>query len=142
VLIFPAVFGWDDAMASIVRRPLLSLSFGAMTLLMLNNALARDDSVARANRIAYDAAIKCAVANSLAGDDRHDAGDEAGATAYKSKSRRSFDLTYTLGEKLGYEQKQIAHDLDFAQLSEMPKMVRDRGYFLSSAATCKALHLM
>ena len=129
-------------MASIAQRSILSLSIGTMTLLMLNNAFAHDDSVARANRIAYDAAIKCAVANSLAGDDRHDAGDEAGAAAYKSKSRRSFDLTYTLGGKLGYEQNQIAHDLDFAQLSEMPKMVRDRSYFMSTAATCKALHLM
>jgi hypothetical protein len=98
--------------------------------------------MARANRIAYEATIKCAVANSLAGDDRHDAGDEAGATAYKDKSRRSFDLTYTLGGKLGYADERIKRDLDFAQLSEMPKMMRDHGYFLSTAANCKALHLM
>lgn len=98
--------------------------------------------MARANRIAYDAAIKCAVADSLAGDDRHDVGDEAGAAAYKDKSRRSFDLTYTLGDKLGYAQDRIRRDLDFAQLSEMPKMMRDRSYFMSTAATCKALHLM
>jgi len=103
---------------------------------------AADNAAARANRIAYDSAIKCAVANSLAGDDRHDAGDDAGATAYKAKSRRSFDLTYALGDKLGYSEKQIAHDLDFAQLSEMPKMMRDKSYFLKTAATCKALKLM
>jgi hypothetical protein len=101
-----------------------------------------DDAVARANRIAYDAAIKCAVANSLAGDDRHDVGDEVGASGYKDKSRRSFDLTYTLGGKLGYAQDRITRDLNFAQLSEMPKMMRDRSYFMSTAATCKALHLM
>ena len=111
---------------------------GALT----TSAASSDGTGMRGNQIAYDAAIKCAVANSLAGDDRHDAGDEAGAAAYKDKSRRSFDLTYTLGAKLGYAQDRIAHDLDFAQLSEMPKMVRDRGYFLSTAATCKALHLM
>jgi hypothetical protein len=101
-----------------------------------------DDAVARANRIAYEATIKCAVANAMASDDRHDAGDEAGAADYQAKSKRSFELTYQLGGKLGLGEKRIAHDLDFAQLSEMPKMVRDRKYFLSAVATCKALHLM
>lgn len=101
-----------------------------------------EDAVMRANRIAYDATIKCAVANAVASDDRHDAGDEAGASDYQAKSRRSFDLTYQLGGKLGLGETQIAHDLDFAQLSELPKMMRDRKYFLSTVATCKALHLM
>jgi hypothetical protein len=101
-----------------------------------------DDAAMRANRIAYEATIKCAVANAIASDDRHDVGDEDGASDYQKKSRRSFDLTYQLGGKLGLDEKRIAHDLDFAQLSEFPRMMRDRKYFLSAVATCKALRLL
>jgi len=100
------------------------------------------DAVARSNKLAYDATLKCAVANGLASDDHHDAGDNAKAADYRAKARRSFDLAYQIGAKLGLSESQIAHDLEFAQDSELPRMMRDRTYYLSTAATCKALGLM
>ncbi|MEI9994919.1 MAG: hypothetical protein WDM91_10020 [Rhizomicrobium sp.] len=101
-----------------------------------------DDAAAHANRLAYDATLKCAVANGLASDDHHDAGDAAKADEYRTKARRSFDLAYKIGAKLGLADGQIARDLEFAQDSELPRMMRDRSYYLSTAATCKAVGLM
>jgi len=101
-----------------------------------------DDAVARSSRMAYDATLKCAVANGLASDDHHDAGDATKAAEYRAKARRSFDLAYQIGAKLGLSESQIARDLEFAQDSELPRMMRDRSYYLSTAATCKALGLM
>ncbi len=105
-------------------------------------AIAQDDAQARANRIAYDAARKCAVADILAADDRHDVGDAAKEEAYRAKSRVAFDAAYALGAKLGLTDKQIGRDMDFAQASELPHMLRDKAYFMQAAAMCKALSLM
>jgi len=94
------------------------------------------------DRMAYDATLKCAVANGLAKLDERDAGNAAGVTEYETKTRRSFDLAYTLGKKLGLTDKQVLKDLDASRDMEVPHMMRDRRYFLSTAATCKAMGLM
>ena len=105
-------------------------------------ASASDDAAAHAIRLAYDTAIKCFVAGGLASDNRHDAGDETGASAYRAKARQSFNVAYTAGAKLGMTDRQVARDLDFAQDTELTRMLRDNSYFTSTAATCKAVGLM
>jgi hypothetical protein len=96
----------------------------------------------RANRMAYDSAQKCAVAGAIASDDRHKAGDDAKADAYRAKSKLSFNTAYALGERLGLSDEQVKRDLDFAQLTELPRMLGDENYYLSTVATCKALGLI
>jgi len=105
-------------------------------------ARAEEDAATRANRSAYNALIKCFVANGLASDERSKAGDSEKAAAYNAKARQSFDYAYVAGEKIGLNDKQVARDLSFVQDTELPKMIRDRQYFFSAAATCKALGLM
>jgi hypothetical protein len=113
----------------------LSLSF----LLMANEA---DAATAQGNRMAYDATLKCAVANGLAEQDERDAGHAAGAAEYETKTHRSFDLAYVLGAKVGLTDQQVLHDLDAAREIELSRMMRDRSYYLSTVSTCKAMGLM
>jgi hypothetical protein len=101
-----------------------------------------DDAVTRANRMAYDAAMKCFVANGYASDERRKAGDLAKSAAYGTKARASFDLAYAAGEKIGLSDDQISRDMDYAQETELPRFIRDQRYLLETAATCKALGLM
>jgi hypothetical protein len=119
-----------------------SIVCAALSTLLTATSAHSEDTVTRANRMAYDTAIKCFIADGLASDERHDAGDESGADAYRRKARQSFDVAYTAGNKLGMTDKQVSRDLDFAQATELTRMMRDRRYFLSTAATCKAVGLM
>ncbi|MBI1262771.1 MAG: hypothetical protein GC184_13715 [Rhizobiales bacterium] len=105
-------------------------------------ARAEEDATTQANRTAYSALMKCFVANGFANGERLDAGDAAKAAIYDRQARRSYDLAYTAGQKLGLSEEQVTRDINFVQATELPKMVRDQQYFISAVATCKALHLM
>ncbi len=111
-------------------------------ILFNNSASAGDDAAAHTNRLAYDTAIRCFVADAYASDERRKVGDEVKADSYKAKSRESFDLAYTAGDKIGLTDKQVGRDLDFAQQTELPRLIRDQHYLLDTASTCKALGLM
>jgi len=105
-------------------------------------AFAADDAATRANRGAYELAKKCAVVGVIGAGDSRKANDRLRTEAYQAASRRSFDAAYTLGEKIGLEATQISKDLDFAQLSEVPMMLRDREYLAKTNANCKAVGLI
>lgn len=113
----------------------LSLAF----LLAAHGSLA---ATAQGNRLAYDATLKCAVANGVAEIDEREARQPARAAEFETKSRRSFDLAYTLGAKVGLTDKQVLGDLNSARETELPRMMHDRNYYTGVVATCKAMGLM
>lgn len=94
------------------------------------------------NRNAYDVTLKCAVADGVAEGDERDLGHADKAADFEAKTQRAFNLAYTFGAKVGLTSGQVQHDLDMARDTELPRMIRDRNYYLSVVATCKAVGLM
>lgn len=128
-----------------LKLPLLGAIGLAMAwTLPVVTAHAESDAAAlqRANRMAYDAAIKCFVAASVATGEREDAGDRDAATRYEHSARKSFDTASALGEKLGFSGSRINQDFGMAQAAQLPKLVRDLNYYRDTAAMCRALGLM
>lgn len=115
-----------------------AVAITAMGMAFMYSATASADGT----RQAYDATLKCAVANGLAKLDERDAGHASGVAEYDTKTHRSFDLAYTLGAKIGLTDNQVLNDLNAAQNSELPRMMRDRSYYVDVVATCKAMGLM
>ena len=99
-------------------------------------------ATAQDTRAAYDAALKCFVANGNAEAERRDAHDAAGAARYDATGKQSFDAAMKLGRMLGLANRQLNHDLDAIQAAELPRMVKDRVYFINAVAVCKGLGLM
>lgn len=105
-------------------------------------AHAQEDAVQRANRMAYDASMKCYIANGVARSDAQDNGKADLAASFDAKARQSFDTAVKLGGVLGYTGNHITQDFGLAETRELPKMVGDVAYFRAAASTCKALGLM
>jgi hypothetical protein len=126
------------------RTRLVGVAVTLAALLCANASAASstDDAVTRANHMAYDAAIKCFVADAYASDERRKAGDAAKSAAYHTMSRVSFDVAFTAGTKIGFDDDKVNRDLEFAQETELPRFIRDQKYLLDTAATCKAMGLM
>ncbi len=101
-----------------------------------------DDAVLRADKMAYDSAIKCFIANGIVAGDWHRDGNSAKQLASEAKARESFDLATRAGETLGYSGTRMNEDFGLAQTAELPRMMTDVAYFKRTAATCKALGLM
>jgi len=96
-----------------------------------------------ANRMAYEAAIKCFIINGVATGERQRAGDKAKATSHEAAARRSFDLATQLGGRLGLSGTRINQDMSLAQTVELPRFTAsDLTYYREVAATCKALGLL
>ncbi len=93
-------------------------------------------------RAAYQAALKCFVANGNAEGERRRAGDQTGAARYDATAKQSFDGAVKLGQMLGLSNRQMNDDLDAAQATELPRMIKDRAYFIDAVASCKGLGLM
>lgn len=106
------------------------------------NAASGQDATAKANRMAYESATRCFLANGYAGDERRKAGDKSKEAAYLTKARQSYDVAFAAGRKLGISDQEIGRDIDFAQTIELPRFIRDGKYLLGVASTCKALGLM
>ena len=101
-----------------------------------------DLAVQRANRMAYEASMKCFVANGVATGEREDAGDREAAARYERTARKSFNTAVKLGEALGYTGTRINQDFGLAQARELPKLATDGAYNRTTATTCRALGLM
>tara|TARA_R110002051_G_scaffold269600_1_gene329789 strand:- start:4808 stop:5197 length:390 start_codon:yes stop_codon:yes gene_type:complete len=95
-----------------------------------------------ASHRAYEAALKCFVANGRAIGLQERAGDLESAARYEQKARLSFDAAVRLGQSLGFSGTRINQDLGIAQGRELPQMVSDTVYFERAVATCRALGLM
>jgi len=94
-----------------------------------------------ARRSAYEAALKCFVANGSAYGDAQKAGDAAEAAAFDAKARASFDAAVRLGELLGYSGTRVEQDFRLTQMRELPQIVSNPAYARQSLQTCKALGL-
>lgn len=96
----------------------------------------------RGNRLAYEAAMKCYVANGAAYGERADAGDDEAAARYERAARKSFDTAVKLGGVLGFSGSRIDQDFGLATARELPKLVADQAYSRQALAVCRAIGLM
>ncbi len=110
--------------------------------LCAGTAAAQDNSIARANRMAYDSAILCFIADGIVAGDARRAGDQERQATLEAKARESFDIALKAGDALGYSGTRINEDFGLAQSSEATRLVTDGAYFRSTAARCKQLGLM
>lgn len=101
-----------------------------------------DSPTQRANKMAYDAAMKCFVANGHASGLQNEAGHPKQAERYTAGARTSFDAAQRLGKSLGYSSQRISDDIQTAQTRELLVMMRNDTYFREAVATCRALKLM
>jgi hypothetical protein len=125
-----------------MRSSKLVLGLVLAVTLACTGATAQSDAVTRANRMAYDLAIKCFVANGFARGDNLDAGDQATAAVFEAGARKSFDIAGKLGDVLGYSGNQQNEDFGMAQTRELAKFVQDKSYLKKTLATCKAAGLL
>jgi hypothetical protein len=91
---------------------------------------------------AYQAAMKCYVANVHAANGRKKVGDTAKAAIYVTNAKRSFDGAVALGRNMGLSNQQMNSDLDDVEARELGRIVADQDYFRSTVATCKGMGLM
>lgn len=92
--------------------------------------------------MAYDAAMKCFVADGIVSGDYDKAGNAAKASEFEAKARTSFDAALKLGQTLGYSNEHIHEDFGLVQARELARMMTDGTYFRNAATTCKALGMM
>jgi hypothetical protein len=114
----------------------------ALVLGVLAGSAFAEDDATRANHIAYDAAIKCFIANGILTGDEREKGDRAREAIFEAQARQSFEIAVKLGDALGYSGTRVNEDFGLAQTREMSKLMNNSAYFKSTAATCKALGLM
>jgi hypothetical protein len=122
----------------------LAAALAACVCLAAATALAdsTDDAVRKANELAYEAAMKCFVADGILTGDERERGDKAKEVTFEAKARQSFETAEKLGDVLGYSGTRVNEDFGLAQAREMAKLMYDAAYFKRAAATCKALGLM
>lgn len=114
----------------------------AIAVMFISACFASSAMADDGTRQAYDAALKCFVANGLVSGDFRDQGKVDQAQLFDAKAHADFDLAVKFGKELGYSNKKINGDFDSAKASELPRMMRDSAYYKTTAATCKALGLM
>ncbi len=116
----------------------LSACFGASAA----TADSAEDAAARANRSAYEIAMKCFVVNGMASGDYQKKHDTEMTALYDNKAHASFNVALKLGYALGYSNDRVSADFDLAQTRELPRLVSDLDYYKSAVASCKAVGLM
>jgi hypothetical protein len=119
----------------------------ALTLVVFaisaSNAGAEESAaVGRANRMAYEASMKCFVANGHARGLRTRAGDPAKAAMYERKAHDAFDMAHLAGQALGLSEDEVNADIKAVQDETLPRMVGNESYFHDAVAACKAADLM
>lgn len=122
-----------------------STHIGAAALLLASlcfPAHASEDAAAHANRVAYDAAMKCFIADGILTADKRRQGNKAGEAAFEAKARQSFEVAVQLGQKLGYSGTRVNEDFGLAQTRETARLMSDTAYFHQTANMCKVLGLM
>ena len=119
-----------------------AISLAAVMLAMAGGYAQAQNATASANRIAYESALKCFVANGRADGVRRQAGNHTAADAYERGARTSFDAAVRMGQLLGYSNQRVNEDFGIVQARELPRMVADSAYFREVIGTCRALGLM
>lgn len=125
------------------RRRLAAVALAICVCLCADAATANstDDAVARANRMAYELAMKCFVAYGTARGNEQDAGHASQASSYEAHARQSFGIATKLGDTLGYSGNRQNEDFGMAQARELPKFVKDAAYLRRTLSTCGAAGL-
>lgn len=121
------------------RRYLIAVSASVALMAAAGTVQAQN---ATATRSAYDAALKCFVANGHADGVQRRAGNVASADRYQASARTSFDAALRLGATLGFANQRINEDLGIVQARELPALVNDPAYFRQTVNVCRGLGLM
>lgn len=95
-----------------------------------------------ATQAAYEAAIKCFVANGYGRSIKRDAGDMAAASRYEAAAAASWEAAHVIAVSWNYPETRLTRDIDLARERELPTLVRDAAYLRSTVATCRGLGLM
>lgn len=119
-----------------------AICFVLALALLAPPAGASEDAPTRANRMAYEAAMKCFIANGIVTADMRREGNKMQEAAFEARARQSFEIAVKLGDKLGYSGTRVNEDFGLAQTRETVRLMNDGAYFKRTAATCKALGLM
>jgi hypothetical protein len=127
------------AKSSWVRR-VLAAALAACACLGVGSANA-DNLTTQANRLAYDLAVKCFVANGVARGNSRAAHDEASAAKFEKRARQSFDVAGALGDKLGYSGNRQTADFEMAQSEFLPKFVTNPADLRQIEKTCESVGL-
>jgi hypothetical protein len=91
---------------------------------------------------AYEAAIKCFVANGYGRRLKRDAGDMEAASRYEASAAASWEAAHVIAVSWNYPESRLTNDIDRTRERELPLMVRDAAYLRSTVATCRGLGLM
>jgi hypothetical protein len=95
-----------------------------------------------ANRKAYDYAMRCFVAGTVAVSDKRVNIDAATDTAMRQAAKRAYDATYAMGKVLGYARSRVKSELDTVTAVEGRMMLRDEAFFERTRTQCVQLGMM
>jgi hypothetical protein len=108
---------------------------------MITSAIAAPPT-ADANRKAYDYAMRCFVAGTVAVSDKRVNIDAATDTAMRQAAKRAYDATYAMGKVLGYARSRVKSELDTVTAVEGRMMLRDEAFFERTRTQCVQLGMM
>ena len=114
----------------------------AASALCAGAVMAAPSTTTATNRAPYDLAIRCFMANGLAARSRTKQGDAVGASVYEANARMSYGVAGVLGKTYGYSEQQTDANIKAMQASELPRMLKEPGYFKSTITACKTASLM
>lgn len=115
-----------------------ALFVGVLLCTCVGTASASEQDIQRA----YEAALKCFVANGHVQATFKESGDAANARLFNERAEKSFKLAYFWGDMLHLSQQQIKHDLDQTEDTELRKLLTDSGYLTVVAMDCKHWGMM
>lgn len=95
-----------------------------------------------ANRKAYDYAMRCFVAGTVAVSDKRVNVDATTDAAMRQAAKRAYDATYAMGKVLGYARSRVKNELDTVTAVEGRLMLRDEAFFARTRTQCVQLGMM
>lgn len=110
-------------------------------VMLCANAGASEASQQDMNR-AYQAALKCFVANGHVEASFKESGDTANERLFNNRAEKAFKLAYLWGGMAHLSQERIKSDLNQAEDTELRKLLRDGSYLTTVAKECKQWGMM
>jgi hypothetical protein len=95
-----------------------------------------------ANRKAYDYAMRCFVAGTVAVSDKRLNLDATTDAAMRQAAKRAYDATYAMGKVLGFARSRVKSELDTVTAVEGRLMLRDEAFFARTRTQCVQLGMM
>lgn len=94
------------------------------------------------NRKAYDYAMRCFVAGTVAVSDKRLNIDATTDAAMRQAAKRAYNATYAMGKVLGYARSRVKSELDTVTAVEGRLMLRDEAFFARTRTQCVQLGMM